>query len=308
MVNRTRGYLYAFIATLCGSLVYLFSKAALNEVSLPQFGFYWFLIAIFFNSLMALHPRGGFTVKKLTRKDYQTLLYVGLIEIIATSAFYAAISVSDNPAVPSFLRNLEYLFVSVIGMVVLGERYGKVGMVGALLTLTGAFIISMKPTTAGSFITGAAGLMLISTSFYAVRTILAKIHIREISPVVLAINRAVFLFVTASVFMVAGGFPLSIPTNALINITAGSFIGPFLTSIFQYSALRYIEASRSAIVQSTTGLFVLTGALLMFGSLPAPVQIAGGLVTMAGVILMMRKGLKSALSQGNHPTAMKSRD
>ncbi len=288
----TKGYLYALIATICGSLVYLFSKAALNEVSLPQFGFWWFLTAIFWNSLMAVHPKGGFSIKSFTRNDYRTLLFIGLIELVATSSFYAAIAVSPNPAIPSFLRNLEYLFVTVLGFILLSERFGKVALTGAFLTLTGAFIISLRTTSADSFFTAASGLMLLSTSFYAVRTILAKKHIRDISPVVLAINRAVFLLLFALVFMIFGKYSFGIPKTAFINIVAGSFIGPFLTSIFQYSALRYIAASKSAIVQSTTGLFVLAGAFLIFGNLPTPVQISGGIITMAGVILMMRKDLK----------------
>jgi len=273
-------------------MVYLFSKAALSDVSLPQFGFWWFLIAIFWNSLMAAHPRGGFSIKSFTQADYRTLLLIGLIEIVATTSFYAAIAVSPNPAIPSFLRNLEYLFVTVFGFVLLGERFGKVALAGAILTLSGAFIISLRVTSAGSFFTAASGLMLLSTSFYAVRTITAKKHIREISPVVLALNRAIFLVLFALVFMLAEKQTFKIPTYAFLNILAGSFVGPFLTSIFQYSALRYIEASRAAIVQSTTGLFVLVGAFLIFGNFPTPVQIFGGLITMAGVALMMRKGLK----------------
>ncbi len=292
MTKANRGYLYALIATICGSLVYLFSKAALNEISLPQFGFWWFLTAIFWNGIMAVHPRGGFRIKTFTRRDYQTLLYIGLIEIVATTSLYAAIQVSPNPAIPSFLRNLEYLFVTVFGFVLLGERFGKVALAGAILTLSGAFIISLRATSGGSFFTAASGLMLLSTSFYAVRTITAKKHIREISPVVLAINRSIFLALFALIFMFAEKHTFKIPTHAFLYILAGSFVGPFLTSIFQYSALKFIEASRAAIVMSTTGLFVLVGAFLFFGSLPTPVQIFGGLVSMAGVALMMRKGLK----------------
>lgn len=293
MTKTTRGYFYAFIATICGSMVYLFSKVALNEVSLPQFGFYWFLIAIFFNGLMALHPRGGFSVSAFTRADYRTLLYMGLIEIAATSTFYAAIATSDNPAIPSFLRNLEYLFVTLLGILLLSERFGNYAKAGALLTLAGAFIINSNQTSFTEFLTGASGLMLISTSFYAVRTTLAKKHIREIRPVVLAINRAVFLLLFATVFMFAKGLSFKIPLSAFVWIAAGSFVGPFLTSIFQYSALRFIEASRAAIVQSTTGLFVLLGAFLIFGNLPAILQIIGGVVAIAGVILLMiRQGNK----------------
>jgi drug/metabolite transporter (DMT)-like permease len=287
MKASTRGFLYAFIATLCGSLVYLFSKAALEEVSLPQFGFYWFLTAIVFNSLMAAHPRGGFSLRSFVKADYRTLLYLGLIEIVATTTFYQAIAVSPNPSVPSFLRNLEYLFVTVLGIWLLSERFGRYARPGAVLTIAGAFILSSVSTSVHAFLTGASGLMLVSTSFYAARTIIAKKHIREIRPVTLALNRALFLFVFAAFFVVITGDSLLIPVKAFVLIACGSFVGPFLTSIFQYSALRFIDASKAAIVQSTTGLFVLMGAFVVFGNLPQPVQIFGGMVTIAGVLLLM---------------------
>ena len=291
MSTHKRGYSYALIATITGSLVYLFSKAALNEVSLPQFGFWWFLTALFWNGLMAAHPKGGFNISTFTRRDYKTLLIIGIVEIIATVAFYAAINIADNPSVPSFLRNLEYLFITLLGVAMLGERFSKWTGSGALLILAGSFIISCRSGLSG-FMTTTALLMLVTTVFFAIRTITVKKHIGEISPVVLAINRSIFLFLVASIFIVITRETLFIPRTAVFNILAGSFVGPFLTSIFQYSALRYIPASRAAIVQSTTGLFVLVGAVLMFGTMPNEVQIAGGMVTIAGVALMMRSRKK----------------
>ncbi|PKP49723.1 MAG: hypothetical protein CVT94_04185 [Bacteroidetes bacterium HGW-Bacteroidetes-11] len=290
MPANTRGFLYALIATICGSLVYLFSKAALNEVSLAQFGFWWFLIAILWNGMMSAHPKGGFSIAKFTRADYRSLLLIGVFEVVATVSFYAAIKITDNPTVPSFLRNLEYLFVTLLGVWILSERFTIKTGTGALLILTGAFIISFRDAGLSGFMTATAGLMLVSTTFYAIRTLLVKKHIREISPVVLALNRAVFLLLVAVVFILISNDSIIIPRSAFLNILAGSFVGPFLTSNFQYSALRYIPASKAAIVQSTTGLFVLLGALMMFGSLPTHIQIAGGLVTIAGVALMMLKG------------------
>lgn len=287
MSTQRRGYSYALIATITGSLVYLFSKAALNEVSLPQFGFWWFLTALFWNGLMALHPKGGFHISAFTRRDYKTLLIIGIIEIIATVAFYAAINIADNPSVPSFLRNLEYLFIALLGIALLGERFNKWTGAGALLILAGSFIISCRSGLSG-FMTTTALLMLVTTVFFAIRTITVKKHIGELSPVVLAINRSIFLFLVGVIFILINRESLFIPRSAVFNILAGSFVGPFLTSIFQYSALRYIPASRAAIVQSTTGLFVLVGAVLMFGTMPNEVQIAGGMVTIVGVALMMR--------------------
>ena len=292
MIMQRKGYYYALIATIAGSLVYLFSKAALNEVSLPQFGFWWFLIALFWNGLMAVHPKGGFNISAFTRRDYKTLLIIGILEIIATVAFYSAISITENPSVPSFLRNLEYLFITLLGVFMLGERFNKWTGSGALLILAGSFTISFRNAGPGGFMTTTALLMLVTTVFFAIRTITVKKHIGEISPVVLAINRSIFLFIVAVIFLLFTRETLIIPQSAFLNILAGSFVGPFLTSIFQYSALRYIPASRAAIVQSTTGLFVLAGAMLMFKNMPNEVQIAGGLVTIAGVVLMMRSRKK----------------
>jgi drug/metabolite transporter (DMT)-like permease len=69
---------------------------------------------------------------------------------------------------------------------------------------------------------------------------------------------------------------------------AGSFLGPFLTSLGQYSALKYIPASRAAIIQSSTALFVVLGVFIYFGRLPMLYQVIGGLLTVAGVILLFK--------------------
>tara|TARA_R110002050_G_scaffold272823_1_gene416632 strand:- start:759 stop:926 length:168 start_codon:yes stop_codon:yes gene_type:complete len=41
-----KGYLFASIVTITVSSIYIFSKAALNEVPLAHFGVYWFFIAM----------------------------------------------------------------------------------------------------------------------------------------------------------------------------------------------------------------------------------------------------------------------
>ena len=51
--NTVKGYLFALIATLAFSNVYIFSKAALNEVHLAQFGIYWCAIGVIFSLLFA---------------------------------------------------------------------------------------------------------------------------------------------------------------------------------------------------------------------------------------------------------------
>lgn len=288
MKSSFQGYAYALLATIAGSTVYIFSKAALNEVTLPQFGFYWFALAILYNTLFTLrsaehrryHPVSGYTVK--------ILILIGLIEIVATGTFYGAIMVSENAAIPSFLRNMEYVFVTLLGVFILSERFFRIESLGILLTFTGVFIISyQKDATWTDYLTGSSGLMLVSSTFYALRTFTAKKHIKTITPTMLAINRAIFLMVFSFFFLIILRQSWSISLTALFNIAIGSFFGPFLTSIGQYSALKFIDASRAAVIQSTTALFVLLGAYLYFGRFPLFYQVMGGLFTVSGAILLI---------------------
>lgn len=285
---RFKGYSYALLATVAGSTVYIFSKAALNEVSLPQFGVYWFSMAIVWNVLYTLRSAEHRHFHRISRHSFKMLLLIGLIELVATGTFYAAINSSANPSIPSFLRNMEYIFVTLMGVLLLRERFSLKELAGVVLTFSGAMVISYdKNATLASYLTGTSGLMLVSTVFYGVRTILAKSNIQVITPTMLAINRAVFLLAFAFLMLGITGQGLAIPGKALLNIAIGSFFGPFLTSIGQYSALKYIQASRSAIIQSTTALFVLVGAYLIFGRFPLGYQLVGGALTIAGPMWLL---------------------
>lgn len=286
--KRIKGFGFALLATIAGSTVYIFSKAALIQITLPQFGFYWFSLALVWNILFAYITPEHLSFRTVSRNSLKTLTLIGLIEIVATSTFYGAISVAGNAAIPSFLRNMEYIFVALMGVILLGERFSRMELVGVILTFTGVLVISYhKETTLFSFLTGSSGLMIICTIFYAMRTITAKKHIEKVTPVMLAISRAFFLLSFSVLALLLLKQNLSIPLNALLNIVIGSFLGPFLTSLGQYNALKYIEASKSAIIQSTTALFVLLGAYLYFGRFPMGYQIAGGLLTIAGAILLV---------------------
>ncbi|MFV0377088.1 MAG: EamA family transporter, partial [Mangrovibacterium sp.] len=74
--------------------------------------------------------------------------------------------------------------------------------------------------------------------------------------------------------------------KVLGNIAFGALVGDFLAVLLIYYSFFYIEASKSSIVQSTKVVFVLIGSVLYFGNMPLPHQLAGGLLTLIGVILI----------------------
>ncbi len=286
--DKIKGYGFAFLATLSMANVYVFSKAALNELSLYQFGFYWFGLAIVYNVLYAVPTGKWRIIKNLGSKEHRLLFAMGMIELFGTILFFMSIQKADDPAIMSFLQNLVPLFVILMGVTVLGERFTIIQFSGMILTLAGAAVTSFTGDIAekGFFVPG-TGLMIASTVFLATTTIISKKYIKNLDPGLLATNRSVYLFFTSFILMLVRGESFALNQTALFNVSLGSLLGPFLTAYSMYSALRFIEASKSTIIQSSKGIFVTIGAWMYFKTIPESFQITGGIITIIGVIILI---------------------
>jgi drug/metabolite transporter (DMT)-like permease len=285
--NTLKGYLYALIATLAFSNVYIFSKAALNEVHLAQFGVYWFAIGGFLTFLFVWKNKDLAQIKTLTKKQIKILVSLGILEILTTTSFFISINIISDPAVTSFLGNMYPVMVTIGGISILKEKFGIVEIIGISLALSGAFIISYSGgTTFETFFIKGTGWVFINAFFATVATLIVKVHVKNISPGLINLNRSVWLLTLSVLMIVVYKQPLAIPVSALKNIAIGAVLGPFLAILTVYYSFKYIEASRSSIIQSSKGIFVLIGAYFVFKSFPLPHQFIGGMVTVLGVLIM----------------------
>jgi len=282
-----KGYFFAILATIAFSNVYIFSKAALNEVHLAQFGVYWFFISTVLSLGYALWNKKLRQLYSLTKRQVRVLIILGFLEIFTTTTFFLSINIIPDPAVTSFLGNLFPVMLAVGGVVVLGEKFGPVETGGAVLALVGAFVISYTGETSLEklFIPG-TGIVVLNAFFATTASLVVKTNVRKLSPELLGLNRSVWLLVFSFIMIFVYGKSFVIPVSALKNIAVGAALGPFLAVLTVYYSFSYINASRSSVVQSLKGIFVLLVAYLVFGSFPLPHQFAGGLITVAGVLVM----------------------
>ncbi|NOX46990.1 MAG: EamA family transporter [Chlorobi bacterium] len=287
MKNSSKGYLWSFASIIAVSNVYIFSKAVLNEVHIAQFGLYWFGLGLIWNLIFVIKTCKWSTIANLHRGQYSILAIVGILEVTATTFFFTAIHTIENPSVTSFLGNMSPIFVTILGITILKERFNYIEAIGILLTLTGAFIISYKGSASlsGMFING-TGYIVMSSLIFSFSTIIAKINIKKIPPALLSMNRAFFLLLFSFSMMLVFQKSFIIPSGAMVNIFIGSLLGPFLTVIAGYNALKYIEASRNSILGSSKSLFVVLGAYLYFQMLPKQHQLYGGILTVIGILLI----------------------
>jgi len=294
--NKFKGYLFAFITTITLSNVYIFSKSALNETNIYQFGFYWFGFAIIWNIIYSAFTGHFKTINKINNFQIWTLLGIGITEVIATSAIFIAIKIIPNPTIPAFIRNLEPVLIVFLAIIFLQEKYNKLEIIGVILTILGTFIISYNINTSLNtlFIPG-TNLILISCLFYAIRTIWSKKVINHFSALALNLNKLIFMFATATIFLILTKSPIHINKIAFWNILIGSLIGPFITSFFQFLSLKYIDASRSTLIQSTTGFITLLLSWFFFETLPMAYQIIGGFITIIGLTIITTNRKKLTL-------------
>ena len=285
--DKAKGYFFIFLGIVANANVYIFSKAALNELHISQFGFYWFGIAMLWNGLYAARTCKWSTFRNLKAKNYFWLFMVALFELTGVTAFFSSIQIIDNPAVVSFIGNTGPFFTAVLGIFLLKERFTRVEVGGMALVLIGASIISYKGETSfrDLFIDGAE-YALLSALLFAVSTIISKQQIKRLPPPLQSLSRNLILFVFAFAMILSFNQGFEVSQKALLNITIGSLVGPFLTIFAKYNALKYAEASRISVLGSTKGLVVLLIAYIYFGSLPLMHQIYGGIVTVAGVFLI----------------------
>ena len=147
-INPTvKGITLAFLATLGMANVYVFSKAALLEVNYYQFQFYWFGFALVW-ILPFLIITG--MIKKIPRSKQGfkiTLVIIGFLELGAASLLFLAIQLAENPTTISFLSNLTPIFVTILGIRFLGERFNVMEAIGIILTIAGVILITYTRDT-----------------------------------------------------------------------------------------------------------------------------------------------------------------
>jgi drug/metabolite transporter (DMT)-like permease len=295
-----KGISLAFLATLGMANVYVFSKAALLEVNYYQFQFYWFLFALIWILPFLMITGMIKKIPGLSKASNITLVIIGVLELGAATLLFLAIQLAENPTTISFLSNLTPIFVTILGIRFLGERFNLVEAIGMILTIAGVILITYtRNTTIAEFFGKGSGWILVSSVFSSISIVTAKSRIRDIHPGILTLNRVLFIFIVALGAMLIRQESFVITKRAAMNMAIGSLLGPFLTGFAQYSALRYIEASRTMIIQATRSLFVLLGSMIYLSILPEVLQLIGGLTTIFGVIVMTWGKMKYRKKTGN---------
>lgn len=291
--NQSTGILYAFGASLALAASFVFSKSVLNQLSMVQFGLIWFSLGVIWNGAWFLTRQEYRKLKGSLGKKSAVALVIALLEGGATGLFYLAIKAMENPAVVSFIGNIGPVFVTLMGIVLLKERFRNSQLAGILITIIGLFVINYRQGGFAGFMDPGAIYVIAASFLFALATIFGRRYHRYLLPGYMSLIRSSLLaLVMLILFLRAGGMP-EITVPLWRDLAIGSLLETLIVIVFAYQALKLIEATKTSLIISTKGVWTLVLAWIFLGVFPSALQLAGGLLTLLGVWLITWERLPS---------------
>ncbi len=299
MSPKLKGVLLTLLSAAMVSVTFIASKQALNELTPLGFTPIWFGIASLWGLIFHATLPNRAPLASL-RPHLRPLILIGVTSSAANYFFFTAIKIGD-PTVVSFFSRSETIFSLSWGVFLLKERLTGKQWLGAAIAVLGAGLMTYK---GGSLILSVLMLALVSNFFNSLTSLVAKMNVKNLPPNVLGLARTIGLTVIMGAIALATG-ELTIPsTPTLLWMVGGSFFGPFLSFVLYFNGLKWVDMSQASIIRATQPLFVAAYSLALFGSLIRPLQLAGGLIILAGVMFMLSAGSNKLISSLTNPLMM----
>lgn len=284
-VSRARrvGLGHSWLGALC-SAIYLFPYKRAGAVSSPDVLAYALLIvAAVSNSALSVWQRGSAPSGRLDRRTFWGAS--ALLSLLTISGnFCGAQAVTRlEPAVTSVLLRTEIVFVGVFAALLVGERLTRPLVAGAALAL-GGLVVMRWPLAIDR---GGAGALwaLGGAASFGMMQVLTRRVIGRISPV--AVNTCRLWLAVGALSLVPGlaGAMLRQGGEFWRFVVLAGVFGPFLGRLFIMYSLRELRAAHSALMLLLAPVFAFAIGFVFEGSAPSPLEVAGGLVILAGVAL-----------------------
>jgi len=284
--HQTNGYLYAFGASLALAASFVFSKSVLNQLSILHFGLLWFSMGVVWNSIWFFAKRDYRNVKEDKWKKTGVAIVIAILEGAATGLFYLAIKAMENPAVVSFIGNIGPVFVTLMGILLLKERFRTLQLIGIVTTIAGVFVINFREGGFAGFVDPGSVYVISAAFLFSLATIVGRRMHHKLVPGYMSLIRSFLLAVAMAILFFRSGELTPLSLNIWKDLALGSILETLIVIVFAYQALKLIEATKTSLIISTKGVWTLLLAWIFLDVFPTGVQLVGGLMTLMGVWLI----------------------
>ena len=266
---------------------FVFSKTVLDVLDMVQFGFVWFGVGSLLNLSWLIWTSRKTGIAKIQKGEVISALIISVLEGFATVLFYYAIQQMENPAVVSFIGDLGPVLVTIMGVTLLGEKYGKLQVLGILLALGGVGILTFRPgTDLESLVQPGSQYVVFASVLFAIATIYARKNKQSLNPELMSTIRSFMLFAVFAGIVMYTKKELYFGGGIWMSVVMGSLLETLITIVFAYQALRFIEAAKTSLIISTKAVFALFLALVFLDAFPSGLELTGGALSLSGIMLI----------------------
>jgi len=259
------------------------AKAAMQTINPLSFNTYMFFIGAM---IILVDAAVSGKLKQTLTVTGRQLLFLFIIAAIfcgSTFCLFTAVSLTE-PATVSFLSRLELVTTVLFAVIFLKERFNPAEISGLLLVVAGIIVMRYGASVE---LSRAVALVSFAAVLFGAAEVLIKSQIRWINYRTFIFYRGIFMTL---IFIAAGLISDSfIWVDDLglwpILIAAGFFL-PYLGRLGYINAMKYVNLSRASIIVQSQPFFAAVTALVILGTFPSLKETAGGILIVAGVILI----------------------
>ena len=263
---------------LVDSLYYIFARLLLPLLPPAAGALYMLALGA---AQIALLMRGRIDWRVLRRHGW-LFLTVGLLVGVNTNMGFVAVQYVD-PGTASLLSRTSILFGVGLGVLWLGERLGRLEALGTVIAVAGVLAISFQP---GDYLRWGSLIVIASTALYAVHSAVVKRFAGEIPFGEFMFFRVASVAAVLAVLAAAQGALVWPSPVAWAWLVVAAAVNVVISRGVYYLALRRMDMSFLTIVLTLTPVVTWLWSIALFGGRPTGPEIAGGIATLAGVLIV----------------------
>jgi len=222
-------------------------------------------------------------VLHVSKRGWATIALYTAVSIAALMAMWTGIEHLD-PTVASFIGRLQTLVSVFCGVLLLREHLRPIEAIGGLIVIAGVVVIKASFAVE---LNRWFWVMVASGTLWGLNEVMAKLSMRHLSPVPLNLVRNSAVMVFYLLLSAVQGISLVNYGTYWWGILAVALAGPIFSRLFYLFALQRIGVAKTALINQSQPLYVSVIALVLLGMIPSVREWAGGLLILAGCVIMI---------------------
>ncbi len=286
MTQERSGDYYALVCAIVCSVGNITAKIGLRNITPELFQFYLFGFGFIMSAAYLVRPKAR---REVFTADKRALGLIFVLSLLFSFGIYTFISSLKliEPATVSFLSRFEVIFLLLFAFIFLKERLKLIELIGGIITIGGIFILKFKTNMV---ISQAASLMILSAFFFALAEVIIKKNINLVGTIRFIFWRNIFaVFIFYGILIYHNQQIIIIDSNTMLLTALTAFLLPVMGRLTYIEALKRIKVSRAALITQSMPLFTAIFALIILGTYPTPIELLGGGLIIAGVVVIKLK-------------------